>query len=420
MEQATQEKRYSGEPRQAKAQLDVARIREDFRALHQTINGNPLVYLDNASTTHKPTVMVDRIRDFYTTDYAKTRSQHALGKRATEAYEQVRAKVAAMLHADDAREIVFTRNATDGINIVAIGFSRGFLGPGDEVLLTSMEHHSNIVPWQIVCRLTGASVKVAPIEASGDLDLDRFKASLSDRTKIVAVAHISNVLGAVYPIKEIVKAAHARDIPVLVDGAQGAPHVPVDVQDLGCDFYALSAHKMYGPGGVGVLFGRARWLEKLTPHQGGSPMAESVTFESAKFKEIPVKFEAGVPAIAETVGFGASLDYLNAIGMDRIRAYEKDLVERAAKRLASIDRVRLVGSPRDRVSVVSFSVEGMKPEKVMSLLDEQGIALRAGDLSAQPLMEFYGLSGAVRASFSFYNTVDEIEVLAKGLERCLR
>lgn len=401
--------------------LGVTRLRQDFPALHQQIDGKPLIYLDNASSAHKPRAMIDCISACYAHDYAKLRAPHALGQRVTAAYEEARAATATLINAADPKEIVFVRGATEALNIVANGFGRSVLQPGDEVLLTVMEHHANIVPWLMACEQTGATVRVASIDEAGNLDLDRVAGLLSERTKVLSVAHVSNVLGTIYPIKSLVDLAHARGIPVVVDGAQGAPHLPVDVREMGCDFYAFSCHKMYGPSGLGVLYGQAEWLQKLPPLQGGSPMAQTVTFAGWAPKELPTKFEAGVPAIAETVAFTPTIAYLADVGMERIAAYERELVAYASARLGAIERVRVLGAGSERVSVLSFTLDGIAPQNAGRFLDqEMGIAVRTGALSAQPLMAFLGIPGAVRASFALYNTRAEADALAEGVERCLK
>jgi cysteine desulfurase/selenocysteine lyase len=395
--------------------IEPYRIRPDFPVLRRHVNGHPLVYLDNAATSQKPQAMIDRLRDLYTDAYAKVEEGHTLSRAATAAFEEARAKVARLLRAEEPREIVFTRGATEALNLVARAFELGRLGHGDEVIVTAMEHHSNLIPWQMACRSTGASLRIAPLTPSGDLDLDRLEAMLSDRTRIVAVTHVSNVLGAVVPVRRVVALAHARGIPVLVDGAQGAPHLPVDVQAIGCDFYAGSGHKMGGPSSIGFLYGRAAMLEALPFADGGSTMAERVTFQSVTPKPIPHKFEAGEPCFAEAVAFGAAVDYWLGLGLDCIAAYEEALTTYAVERLSDIPGVRILGAPSERVSVISFLVEGIPPRDVEKALDARGIAVRAGDLSAQPLLDLLGVPGAVRASFMFYNTNDEADALVRAV-----
>ncbi|HQR40292.1 MAG TPA: cysteine desulfurase [Blastocatellia bacterium] len=402
------------------AMLDVARVREDFPVLHQLAHGKPLVYLDNAATSQKPMAVIDRMNDFYTREYATVRrGVHYLSERATFAHDKARATVANLLNAADSREIVFVRGTTEAINLVANGFALDVLKSGDEVLITHLEHHANIVPWQMACQRTGAKLVVAPINEAGEIELEKLADLISDRTKIVAVAHVSNALGTINPVREIVALAHARGIPVLVDGAQGAPHMPVDVQELGCDFYAFSGHKIFGPTGIGVLYGRAEWLEKLPPYQGGGDMILSVTFEKTIYNAIPVKFEAGTPAIAEAIGLATAIDYVTAIGLDRIAAYETSLLAYATERISSIHGVRLIGTAREKAAVLSFEVDGIHPHDIGTVLDQDGIAIRVGHHCAQPVMQFYNVPATARASFAFYNTRDEIDALAAGVEKCI-
>jgi len=400
-------------------QLDVTAIRKDFPLLKREVNGHPLVYLDNAATSQKPQVMIDRLRDFYTNENAKTEEGHSLSKRATEAFEEARSKVAKFINADE-REIIFQRGATEGLNHLANVFARGVLREGDEILVSAMEHHSNIVPWQIACGESGARLRVAPINEAGELDLDGFESKLSERTKLVAVAHVSNVLGTINPLREVVSMAHERDIPVVVDGAQGIPHLPVDVRETGCDFYAVSSHKMGGPSSVGFLYGRAEWLERLPIIEGGSHMAEKVSFEEEpQVKSLPMKYEAGTPAFAEVIAYGVAVDYCSGLGMEGIAAYEADLLGYATERIKRIDRVRVIGAAREKASILSFVADGVEPKQIEKSLDKEGIAVRAGTMSAQPLMKLLGVKGVVRASFMFYNTREEADVLARGIEKCV-
>ncbi len=399
--------------------LDVERVREDFPVLRQLSNGKPLVYLDNAATSQKPTAVIERMRDFYTNEYATVRrGVHYLSERATFAHDQARAKVAAFVNADP-KQIVFVRGATEALNLVANGFALAFLKPGDEVLLTWMEHHANIVPWQLACERTGAKIVVAPMDERGALQVDELEKLISDRTKVVGVTHVSNALGTVNPIKRIVELAHARGVPVVVDGAQAVPHMPVDVQDLGCDFYAFSSHKMFGPTGIGALYGRTEWLEKLPPYQGGGDMILSVTFEKTVFNTVPLKFEAGTPAIAEAIGFGAAVDYLTGIGFERMAAHERDLVVYATERLEAVPGVRIIGTAPEKASVVAFAVDGIHPHDIGTILDQEGIAIRVGHHCAQPVMQFFDVPATARASFAFYNTREEVDALVAGVERCI-
>jgi cysteine desulfurase / selenocysteine lyase len=400
--------------------LDVERVREDFPVLRQLSNGKPLVYLDNAATAQKPWAVIDRMRDFYANEYATVRrGVHYLSERATFAHDQARAKVARLLNAGDPRQIIFTRGTTESINLVANGFASTILKSGDEVLLTQMEHHANIVPWQMACERTGATLKVAPMNQAGELELDGLDALLNERTRIVGVGHVSNALGTINPIKEIVRMAHERGAAVLVDGAQAAPHMAVDVEELGADFYTLSGHKIFGPTGIGALFGTREWLERLPPYQGGGDMILSVTFEKTIYNALPHKFEAGTPAIAEAIGLGAAIDYVTDLGFDRIGAHEHDLLVYASERLSSIPEVTLVGTAREKASVVSFVVDGIHPHDIGTILDQEGIAIRVGHHCAQPVMQFYGVPATARASFAFYNTRDEVDALVRGVEKCI-
>jgi len=399
----------------------LAATKRDFPIFRHKLGEKSLVYLDNASTAHKPRVVIDRIRDFYAEEYSKVNSTHRLGKHATEEYQRSREVAAKFINAESADDIVFVRNTTEAINTVAQGFARGLLKPGDEVLITRMEHHSNIVPWHMACEDTGARLAVAPLHRNGDLDVERLAGLITRKTRLVAVTQVSNVLGGLEPVEEVVKLAHARGVPVLVDGAQAAPHVPVDVRAIGCDFYAFSGHKAYGPSGVGVLYGTAEWLKKLPPSLGGEPMAEEVTFEGYTPKAPPEKFSAGVPAIASTVALADALEYLMRLRMGRVGKHVRALADRAATRLAEIDGVRLVGNVEDRVSVVTWTMDGVDPEEGVEFLDKTaGIAVRGDHLSAKPLLREYGLEKAVRASFGIYNTPAEVDLLAETVERCLR
>ncbi len=400
------------------APFDVERIRGDFPILSERIRGKPLVYLDNAATTHKPQAVIDAVSRFYSAENSNIhRGVHYLSERATVAYEAVRERVARFLNAPSARQIVFTRGTTESINLVANAFGRSALGPGDEVLITGMEHHSNIVPWQLVAEATGAIVKAVPITDSGELDLDAFDRLLSPRTRLVAVVHLSNALGTINPVRELVARAHAQGAVVLVDGAQSASHLAVDVQALDCDFFACSGHKIYGPTGVGVLYGRESLLERMPPWQGGGDMIASVTLERSTWAPVPAKFEAGTPMIAEVVGLGAALDYVESVGMPAIAAWEEQLLSLATAKVGSMPGVRLVGTAHDKASVLSFVVDGVHPHDVGAILDDDGIAIRTGHHCAQPVMHRLGIPATARASFAFYNTPAEVDVLVRGLER---
>ena len=400
------------------ARFDVERVRADFPILHERIHGRPLVYLDNAATSQKPDAVVQAMSDYYRHDNANIhRGVHLLSQRATEAYEQARNKVQSFLHAGEAREIVFVRGATEAINLVAQTYGRQHVGAGDEVLITAMEHHSNIVPWQILCQEKGATLRVAPINERGELDVEEFKRLLGSRTKIVSLAHVSNALGTINPVKWITRMSHAANVPVLVDGAQAVPHLPVDVQDLECDFYAFSGHKVYGPTGVGVLYGKAALLEAMPPYQGGGDMISSVTFEKTTYNKIPYKFEAGTPNIAGVVGLGAAIAYVDKLGMSEIGAHEHDLLTYATERITAIPGVRLVGTAREKAGVLSFVIDGIHPHDIGTILDQEGIAVRTGHHCAQPVMDRFGIPATVRASFGLYNTRREIDALIDSIEK---
>jgi len=398
--------------------LDVGRLRADFPILAQRVRGKPLVYLDNAATSQKPQVVIDAVTRFYSSENANIhRGVHFLSERATLAYDAVREKVARFLNAASAREIVFTRGTTESINLVAQSFGRSALRPDDEVLITGMEHHSNIVPWQLLCEQTGARLRAVPITATGELDLQAFDRLLGERTRLVAVVHLSNALGTINPVRDLVARAHARGVPVLVDGAQSAPHLGVDVQSLGCDFFACSGHKMFGPTGVGVLYGRESLLERMPPWQGGGDMIASVTLERSTWAPVPAKFEAGTPMIAEVIGLGAAIDYLNAVGLPAIAAWEHELLAAATERVREIDGLRLVGTARAKASVLSFVMEDVHPHDVGAVLDDEGVAIRTGHHCCQPVMQHFGVPATARASFAAYNTMEEIDVLVRGLRR---
>jgi cysteine desulfurase / selenocysteine lyase len=398
--------------------FDTAGIRRDFPALNQLVYGRPLVYLDNAATTQKPQPVIDALVGFYTRDCANIhRGVHLLSERATQAYEDARVKVRRFIHAADEKEIIFVRGTTEGINLVAQSFARPKIGAGDEVLISAIEHHSNIVPWQILCREAGAHLRVIPMNQRGELRMDEYEKLLGPRTRLVGVAHVSNALGTVNPVRRIIELAHRHEIPVLLDGAQAVPHTSVDVADLDCDFYAFSAHKMYGPTGVGILYGKAKHLEAMPPYQGGGDMISSVTFEKTVYNRIPYKFEAGTPNIAGGIGLGAAIDYLETIGMDRIADYERELLRYATEMFSTLPGVRLIGTAAEKASVLSFVVEGIHPHDVGTILDQEGIAIRTGHHCAQPVMEFFNLPATARASLAFYNTREEIDALAAGLRK---
>ncbi len=398
--------------------LDVHRIRLDFPILNQTVNGSHLVYLDNAATSHKPLAVLDAVQLFYSTyNSSINRGVHTLSERATEKYEEARGEARRFIGAAESNEIVFVRGVTEAVNLVARGYGSRRVGQGDEVVISAMEHHSNIVPWQMLCEERGAALRVIPINDEGDLLLDEFERLLTERTRLVSVTHVSNVLGTVNPVSRIVELAHQREIPVFVDGAQSAPHLKVDVRELGCDFYAFSGHKLYGPTGVGVLYGKSDLLEEMLPYQTGGGAISSVTFGKTTFKPAPAKFEAGTPNIAGAIGLGAAIDYVNSLGLERIAVYEHELLEYAVTRLSEIPWVRVIGRPHERASIVSFTVDGVHAHDVGTIIDSNGIAIRSGHHCAQPLIERLGLVATARASLAFYNLKEEIDRLVEGLHR---
>ena len=395
---------------------DLAACRDDFPVLQQRVNGKPLIYLDSAATTQKPQSVIDAVTGFYREYNSNVhRGVHSLSVRATEAYEQVRHKVARLIHAQSDEEIVFVRGATEAINLVACSFVLPKLQVGDEVLVSAMEHHSNIVPWQLVCNQAGARLRVVPMNDAGELEMGAFRQLLGPRTRLLAVAHISNALGTVNPVSEMIELAHQQGIPVLVDGAQAVLHQKVDVQALDCDFYCFSSHKMLGPTGVGVLYGKSELLAAMPPYQGGGDMIRSVTFERTTYNTPPHRFEAGTPNIAGCVGLGAAIDYLTRIGLDRISAHEQTLLTQAHQALAKIDGVRIVGTAAHKAAVVSFVLDGAHPHDVGTVLDQDGIAIRTGHHCAQPVMDRFGIAATARASFALYNTAREVETLAEKL-----
>ncbi|HET7697011.1 MAG TPA: cysteine desulfurase [Vicinamibacterales bacterium] len=400
------------------ARFDVDRVRADFPILSRTVHGRPLVYLDNAATTQKPQVVLDAILSYYTGINANVhRGVHELSERATAAYEGARERVRAFFNAASTHEIVFTRNATEGINLVAQSFARPLLAPGDEILVSAMEHHSNIVPWQMACAAAGARLAVAPIDDRGELMLDELERRLTPRTRLLAITHMSNALGTVTPVRDIVRLAHAGGVPVLVDASQAAYHMRVDVRDLGCDFLVATGHKLYGPTGIGVLYGREARLEAMPPFLGGGDMIASVSFEGSTWNTLPYKFEAGTPHMAGAIGLHAALDYIDAIGFDRIAAHEAELLAAATAALADIPGVRLIGTARQKGSIVSFVMDGVHPHDIGTIVDREGIAIRTGHHCAQPVMERFGVPATARASLAMYNTVAEVEALARALRR---
>ncbi|MFA6051334.1 MAG: cysteine desulfurase [Methylobacter sp.] len=399
------------------AGLDINKIRADFPILAEKIRNKPLVYLDNAATCQKPQAVIDSIVHLYSHDYANVhRGVHTLSMRSTDKFEGARTKVKDFINAASEKEIIFVRGATEAINLVAQSYGKANIKAGDEILITGMEHHSNIVPWQMLCEQTGAILKVAPINLQGELIYDEFEKLISDKTKLVSVVHMSNALGTINPVKKIIAAAHAKGIPVLLDGAQAIPHMTVDVQDLDCDFYAFSGHKLYAPAGIGVLYGKQALLEAMPPYQGGGDMIRKVTFEETEYNTLPYKFEAGTPSIADAVGLGAAIDYLNAIGMDKIAAHEAELLDYATEKARQIKGLKIIGEAEHKGAILSFVLDKIHPHDIGTMLDSLGIAVRAGHHCAMPVMDFFKVPATARASFAMYNTKEEIDVLMKGIE----
>lgn len=397
--------------------LDILSIRKDFPILNRKVNGYPLVYLDNAATSQTPKKVIDAIVDYYSNYNANIhRGVHTLSQEATDVYEQARQKIQKHFNAAKSHEIIFTSGTTHGINLVANGFA-SFLEKGDEIIVSALEHHSNIVPWQMLCERTGAVLKVIPMNMEGKLIMEEYHKLLSHRTKLVFCNHVSNALGTINPIEEIITVAHNIGAAVLIDGAQAAPHIKADVQKLDVDFYVVSAHKMCGPTGVGMLYGKEEWLNKLPPYQGGGEMIAEVTFEKTTYADLPHKFEAGTPNICGGIAFGAALDYMNAIGFDAIAQYEHELLEYARKELLAIDGLKIYGDTKEKTAVISFNIEGLHPYDIGSILDKLGVAVRTGHHCAQPIMDFYKIPGTVRASFSFYNTKEEVDILVASVQR---
>lgn len=400
------------------APLNVYQLRADFPILQTKVHGKPLVYLDNAATSQKPQAVLDALTRYYTTENANVhRGVHALSELATESHEQARRKVQRFLHAADASEIVFVRGTTEGINLVAQTYGRTHVNAGDEIIVSGLEHHSNIVPWQILCEQQGARLRVIPVNDSGELLLEEFEKLLGPKTRLVGVAHVSNALGTIIPLRKIIELAHQRNVPVLVDGAQAAPHLQIDVQALDCDFYVFSGHKMYGPMGIGVLYGKRELLEAMPPYQGGGDMISSVTFEKTLYNKLPYKFEAGTPDVSGAIGLGAAIDYLTNLSLDRIAAHEHELLVYATQSLADVPGVRLIGTAKSKAAVVSFVLENIHAHDVGTILDQEGIAIRTGHHCAQPLMQRFGVAATARASFALYNTKDEVDALVRGIHK---
>ncbi|MGR9106507.1 MAG: SufS family cysteine desulfurase [Gammaproteobacteria bacterium] len=401
-------------------EFDVESFRADFPILKERIRGKSLVYLDNAATTQKPNAVIDAISTFYEHDFANVhRGVHTLSERSTAAYERVRKKVQHFINAGSEKEIIFLRGTTEAINLVAQSYGGANVGPGDEILISAMEHHSNIVPWQMLCERTGAVLKVAPINLQGELLVDEFADLLSERTRLVALAHMSNALGTINPVRELIDLAHRRGIPVLIDGAQAVAHMRVDVQELDCDFYAFSGHKIYGPTGIGVLYGKTALLEAMPPYQGGGDMIRRVTFEKTEYNRLPYKFEAGTPSIADTIGLGAALDYLGRIGIDAIAEHERCLLKYATEQAARIPGLTLVGTAAHKGAILSFVLEKVHPHDIGTVLDHFGIAIRAGHHCAMPVMDFFRVPATARASFALYNTCKEIDLLMESLREVI-
>jgi len=397
--------------------LDINKIRADFPILAEKIRNKPLVYLDNAATCQKPQAVIDSIVNLYSHDYANVhRGVHTLSMRSTDKFEGARTKVKEFINAASEKEIIFVRGATEAINLVAQTYGKTNIKAGDEILITAMEHHSNIVPWQMLCQQTGAILKVAPINLQGELIYDEFEKLISDKTRLVSVVHMSNALGTINPVKKIIAAAHAKGIPVLLDGAQAIPHMAVDVQDLDCDFYVFSGHKLYAPSGIGALYGKQALLEAMSPYQGGGDMIRKVTFEETEYNVLPYKFEAGTPSIADAVGLGAAIDYLNTVGMDNIAAYEAELLAYATEKAKQIKGLRIIGEAEHKGAILAFVLDKIHPHDIGTMLDSLGIAVRAGHHCAMPVMDFFEVPATARASFAIYNTKEEIDVLMKGIE----
>lgn len=406
-------KQYRDEPQ---GLFPVERIRQSFPALKQLVHGNPLIYLDNAATSQKPQEVIDTIDEYYTRDNSNVhRGLHELSERATRAFEDARGEVKRFLNASEDREIIFVRGTTEGINLVANSYGRKWVQQGDEIIISGMEHHSNIVPWQILCEEKGAVLRVVPINDDGELLLDEYEKLLNQRTRLVAMTHVSNALGTINPVKQIVEMAHSHDIPVLIDGAQAVPHQSVDVLDMGCDFYVFSGHKLFGPTGIGVLYGKAQLLESMPPYQGGGEMIQSVTFEKTLYKGIPHRFEAGTPNIVGAIGLGAAIRYVSNIGLERITAYERELLTYATDALSEVDGIRLIGTAKDKASILSFILKDVHAHDIGTILDQEGIAIRTGHHCAQPVMQRFGVAATARASLALYNTREEIDTMVKTL-----
>ena len=400
--------------------FSVEKIRADFPILQQQVNGKPLVYLDNGATSQKPQAVIDTLVRYYTTENANVhRGVHTLSQMATEDYEGSRSKIRQFINAASDQEIIFTRGTTEGINLVAHSYGRQNVGPGDEIIVSNMEHHSNIVPWQILCEERGAHLLVVPINDAGELLMDEYEKLLSPRTKLVSITHVSNALGTILPVEQIIEMAHAQGTPVLLDGAQAVPHMPVDVQALDCDFYVFSGHKLFGPTGIGILYGKAGLLEAMPPFMGGGDMIKSVTFEKTLYNDLPYKFEAGTPDISGAIGLGAAVDYVESLGFDRITAHEEDLLEYGTQALSSIGGLQIIGTASHKAGILSFVMDKAHPHDIGTILDAEGIAIRTGHHCAQPLMQRFQIPATARASLAFYNTKEDIDALVRGIDRVI-
>ena len=400
--------------------FDVAAIRSDFPILAETIHGKPLIYLDNAATTQKPRAVIDAISEVYQRHYSNVhRGVHTLSQRSTDLFEGAREKVRGFINAAKSCEIIFVRGTTEAINLVAQTYGRANIGPGDEILITAMEHHSNIVPWQMLCAQTGAQLRVVPIDRRGELDMEAFEHLLSERVRLVSIVHMSNALGTVNPVQSIIDSAHRHGIPVLLDGAQSVPHMPIDVRALDCDFFAFSGHKLYGPSGIGVLYGKEALLKAMPPYQGGGDMIRQVTFDKTEYNELPYRFEAGTPAIADAIALGAAIDYLERLGMAAIAEHEHRLLTYATQKALHIPGLQVIGTARDKGAILSFTLERIHPHDIGTLLDQLGIAIRAGHHCAMPVMDFFGVPATARASFAIYNTEEEVDRLMDGIQQII-
>ncbi|MEZ4826326.1 MAG: cysteine desulfurase [Bacteroidia bacterium] len=401
--------------------FDLEKIRQDFPALHQTVHGKPLVYFDNAATSQKPVQVIERLNHYYRAENSNIhRGVHFLSQQATDEYEAARHLVRDFIHAAHEYEVIFTRGTTESINLVASSFGRKYIQSGDEIIISTLEHHSNIVPWQLLCEQTGAILKIIPINEAGELEMEAYKNLLSERTKLVSVVYVSNALGTVNPVKEIIRLAHERNIPVMLDGAQAVPHMKVDVQALDVDFFAFSGHKMFSPTGIGVLYGKEKWLNEMPPYMGGGDMIKVVRFEKTEYDDLPHKFEAGTPDISGGIGLGAGIAYMNAIGIENIAAWEHELLAYGTEVLSRIEGLRIIGTAKEKASVISFQIGNIHPYDAGTILDQLGIAVRTGHHCTQPLMHRLGIPGTIRASFAFYNTKEEIDRLAEGIARVKR